>query len=108
MAKDKIYIVTFEIHRDCQIRDYVYYCYAANAKEACNSCKYSWKGDGHQFHVHAVKSRIQDMNLLKARNWKSVETTGEDLMGKYIMTDIKTWRYKSGDHYVYPLSKEIY
>lgn len=100
---EKIYIVTFEIHRNCQIIDYVYYCYAVNAKEACNYCKYYWKGDGHQFHVHAVKSRIQDAKLLKINNWKSQYIWGEDLIGKYWMLGSKTWRYKTEAGYKYPL-----
>lgn len=102
----KIYIVTFEIHHNCQIVDFVYYCYATNAKEACNICKYNWRGDGHQFHVHAVKSNVQDVELLKINNWKSKYICGKDLIGKYWNIGFKTWRYKTKTGYEYPLMKQ--
>ena len=109
MKNNKIYIVTFEIHRDCMIMNFVYYCYAANAKEACASCKHNWDGDGHQFHVHAVKSRIQDVSLLTLRSfWKAKYVSGEALINEYWMTDSRTWRVKTSNGYIYPLAKGIY
>lgn len=110
MKKQYIYIVTFEIHRCCQIRSYVYHCLASNAKEACMEAKKHWRYDGgHQFHVHAVKARTQDETLLKVRTYANVEISGICLIGTYNMTDCKTWRYKaSNGRYVYPLSGGIY
>jgi hypothetical protein len=101
----KIYIVTFEIHKDCQIRNFVYHCNANNAKDACMQARECWNSkNGHQFHVHAVRSKIQDPSLLQVRNWRGLTQTGRDIMYYYIMLDAKTWRYKASDGtYRYPL-----
>lgn len=101
-----VYIVSFEIHKNCQIKDFVYHCIAQNAKEACKTARYFWRGDSHQFHVHAMKSRQQDPDRIHVQNWKGQIFDGLDALDKYICLDFKTWRYKSGNQYVYPLMEE--
>lgn len=107
MKKQYIYIVTFEIHRNCQIWNYVFHCEAKNAKDACALARRNWKMDaGHQFHIHATRSRISDRNLLKVRTWKNTTVDGLNCMDRYIMIDCKTWRFKASDGtYRYPLCK---
>lgn len=95
-----IYIVTFEIHKDCQIKFYVYHCQAKNAKEAVEKAKAGWLSHiGHQFHLHAVKSRIQDTKAIYVRSVLNTLYEGESVMGKFIITDIKTWRINGRNLY---------
>ena len=97
-----IYIVTFEIHRNCQIKNMVFYCKAKNAKEACVIAKGLWQlcgGQGHQFHIHAVKSRIQDQEYLGVRNWKGQEVKGGGLLNRFICTNSRTWRVNGRNLY---------
>lgn len=99
-----VYIVNFEIHQNCQIKDYVYICTAQNAKEACKTARYFWTGDGHQFHIHAVRSRSGDPEKAGVVDWKGRKHSGLDAFDKYICINVKTWRYKaSNGQYVYPL-----
>lgn len=88
----RIYIVTYEIHRDCQIQAFVYHCEAQNAKDACEIAKQTWKGKSHMFHVHAVKSRIQDTDCISVKTWQNSVIRGADVMNKHIMLDFYTWR----------------
>ena len=105
-----IYIVTFEIHKDCQIKEYVYHCQAQNAKEACEiarhggfygktECKANKKLMGHMFHVHAVKSRVQDIEKLTVRTWKGNTFTGDQVMNAYICVDFHAWRINGRNLY---------
>ena len=90
--KKPIYIVTFEIHRDCQIQSWQYYCEAQNAKEATEIAKRTWTHKSHMFHVHAVKSRVQDTNAISIKSWQGNVYRGADALNKYIMLDFYTWR----------------
>ena len=88
----RIYIVTFDIKRQCRTQSYAYYCEASNAKEAVEIARSNWRLSSHQFHIHAVKSRIQDGNALCVRNWLGKECKGMEVIGWYIMTNSRTWR----------------
>lgn len=90
----KIYIVTFEKHADCQIRNIVFHCEAENAKDACQIAKQAWseKTAAYPFKVHAVKARTQDISFLKIRNWKCQEISGAACMNEFYCTDFRTWR----------------
>lgn len=88
----RIYIVTYEIHRDCQIQSFVYYCEAQNAKDACEIAKQTWKSKSHQFHIHAIKSRTQDTDYISVKTWQNSIIRGADVMNKHIMLDFYTWR----------------
>ena len=106
MRRNYIYIVTFDMHKDCRIYDYIYHCMAPNAKEACKIAREAWHSDSYQFHIHAVKSRIQNLNMVTVRNEYGREYHGSDAMDKFICTHSVTWRYKaSNGRYVYPLYK---
>ena len=106
-----IYIVTFEIHESCKIKDMVFHCEAKNAKEATAIAKSFWSSlngiKGHQFHLHAVKSRSQDTALLKVHGWDGKEYSGDYCMNHVFCTDFRTWRInginqygvKAGQHY---------
>ena len=101
-----IYIVTFEIHKDCKIKNYVYHCESSNAKEACEKARCNWahcraniKLMGHQFHLHAVRSKLQDSALLRVVSWKNVEYKGPECMNAYICTDWRTWRVNGRNIY---------
>lgn len=104
---NKIYIVTFERHINCQIRDMVFHCEAQNAKEAVQIAKDKWFCDSHQFHIHATKSRIQDPSLLSVHTWNNHNVSGTDCLGYFYCTDFRTWRVnginqygtKAGQHY---------
>ena len=94
-----IYIVTFEIQRDCQIQSWVYHCEAQNAKDACEIAKQTWKSKSHMFHVHAVKSRIQALDAISVKGWKGNEYKGQDALNKHIMLDFYTWRINGRNLY---------
>ena len=100
-----VYIVNFEIHQNCQIKDYIYICTAQNAKEACKTARYFWKqSNGHQFHIHAVRSTQQDPDKAHVQDWKGCSHDGPNAFDRYICTGWKTWRFKaSNGQYVYPL-----
>ncbi len=89
-----IYIVTFEIHRDCQIQSWVFHCTARNAKEACATARQEWttrKHKGHQFAIHAVRSRAQGADLLNVKTWRG-EVKGADVLDRFLETDFYAWR----------------
>ena len=97
----KIYIVTFERHIDCQIRNIVFHCEADNAKEACRNAKEAWFKNNlsSMFHLHAVKSRTQDVASLKVRNWKCHEISGSECMNHFYCTDFRVWRVNGRNLY---------
>lgn len=99
MKPNPIYIVTFEIHRNCQIQQWVYYCEAQNAKDACEIAKATWSLKSHMFHIHAVKSTKQDTKALCVRAWTGIEYKWLDVMGWHIMVDFKTWRINGRNVY---------
>ena len=94
-----LYIVTFETHRNCQVQNWYYYCQAKNAKEASEIAKRTWKLDGHMFHVHAVKSRIQDTDSISVKTWRNSVIRGADALNKHIMLDFRTWRINGRNIY---------
>lgn len=94
-----LYIVTFEIHRNCQVQEWYYYCQSKNAKEACEIAKRTWTHEWHMFHVHAVKSRVQDSNLLLVSTWKGNVYKGQNAIGKHIMISFRTWRINGRNLY---------
>lgn len=99
MKPNSLYIVTFEIHRNCQVQEWYYYCQAKNAKEASEIAKRTWTHEWHMFHVHAVKSRVQDANLLLVSTWKGNTYKGQDAIGKHIMISFRTWRINGRNLY---------
>lgn len=98
-----IYFVTFEIHESCKIKDYVFHCEAKNAKEAKEAAKKFWSSlcgiKGHQFHLYAKKSNIQDVSLLRVRGWNGTEYSSEYCMNHVFCTDIRTWRVNGINQY---------
>ena len=99
MAK-KIYFVTFEIHRNCTIYNYIYHCEAATAKEAKEIARNNWKTkNGHQFHLYGKKSNVQNVDLLKVRSALGREYSGSDVIGRYIIIDQRTWRVNGRNLY---------
>lgn len=80
----KVYFVTFEIHRNCAINNYIYHCEASTAKEAKEIARYYWNSEnGHQFHLYGKKSNVQNADLLKVKGIRK-EYSGSDVLGKYI------------------------
>ena len=74
---NKLYRVEFEVHSNCCIYNYEYYCYAQNAIKACEMAKHDWNKKKHQFHV--VAHRINDndfdiplekFNCINSRTWR--------------------------------------
>lgn len=106
-----IYFVTFELHQACKINDMIFHCEAKNAKEAKEIAKKFWSSlhgmKGHQFHLYAHKSAIQDVDLLRVRGWDGTEYKGQYVMNHVFCTDFRTWRVnginkygpKAGQHY---------
>lgn len=94
-----IYIVIFEIQRQCKVQEYVYHCEAQNAKDAVAQAREHWVLSNHQFHIHAVKSRVQDGNLLRVLSVNGKEHKGTEVIGLYIMTDSRTWRINGRNLY---------
>lgn len=94
-----IYIVNFEIKRDCQIQQWAYYCEAQNAKDACEIAKQTWTRKSHMFDVHAVKGRTQDANAISIKSWIGNGYRGADALNKHIMLDFRTWRINGRNLY---------
>jgi hypothetical protein len=98
-AMKKIYIVTFERHINCTIRDIVFHCEANNAKEAVQIAKDAWTKKSYPFHIHAVKSRVQDIDHLTIHTWLSTTISGAALMNAFYCTDSRTWRVNGRNLY---------
>ena len=98
-----IYFVTFEIHENCQIKDYIFHCEAKNAKEAKETARKFWSSlrgiKGYQFHLYGKKSNIQDISLLRVRGWNGTEYSGEYVMNHAFCTNFRTWRVNGRNLY---------
>lgn len=98
-----IYFVTFDIQQACKINEMIYHCDASNAKEAKESAKKYWASlhgiKGHQFHLYAKKSNIQDANLLLVRGWEGTEYHGEYVMNHVFCTSSRSWRINGINQY---------
>lgn len=98
-----IYFVTFEIHQSCRINNMIYHCMASNAKEAKESAKRFWSSlhglKGHQFHMYAKRSDVQDVSLLRVRGWDGTEYKGDYVMNHVFCTDFRTWRINGINQY---------
>ena len=97
-----LYIVTFEVHKDCKIHDFVYHCDARNAKDACETAKKAWTDSdhtAHMFHLHGIKSKVQDAKLLSITTWKGTRLTGDEIMDTFVSTDLRTWRVSGRNLY---------
>lgn len=90
----KLYIVSGDKQQDCRIYDYVFYTFANNAKEACAIARETWTSQNkrHLFHVHAVKSRVQDIADCTVHNWKGCAISGLELLNRFYCLDFHTWR----------------
>ena len=97
----KIYFVTFEAHRNCTIYDYIFHCWAYDAKEAKEIAKEAWAKDhdAHQFHLYAKYSRAPMDKCLKVISWKGNAFTGSECIDKFICTDLRTWRVNGINQY---------
>ena len=95
----RIYIVLYEIHANCQIQEWVYYCEATNAHDACEIAKATWGHKNHMFHLHAIKSMIQDINAISVKTWKGNVYKGQSVMGWHIMRNSRTWRVNGRNLY---------
>ena len=89
---NRFYMITFEQHINCQIRDIVYICEAPNAKEAKVKAKQEWETDhsNHMFHTE-VKWLKGDI-LPAVTDWKGFTYTPAIICNKFICTNILTWR----------------
>lgn len=94
-----IYIVTYEIHRDCMIHSMACHVQAKNAKEACAAARMTRKGKGYMFHVHGTRSRVQDENLLCVKTWKGTEVKGPACLDAHLCTDSRAWRINGRNLY---------
>ena len=97
-----IYIVTFEIHQNCQIHSFVYHTEARNAQDACTIAKQAWAETdhtGHMFHLHAVKHHGNDIDLLHVVTWKGTHLHGSEVMRRFFSTDVRTWRVSGRNLY---------
>lgn len=97
-----IYFVLFEVHKNCQISNYIYHCDAKNAATAKEKAKEAWKTNGnkpHQFHIYGKKSNIQDEKYLRVKTWSGREINGHDVMENFICTDFRTWRINGKNLY---------
>ena len=89
----KIYFVTFEIHKNCTVYNYIYHCEASTAKEAKEIARVEWSGrKGYQFHLYGKKSNIQNADLLRVKSVFGREYSGSEVIGMYIPLDLRTWR----------------
>ena len=97
----RIYFVTFEIHRDCKIFDYVFHCWAYDAKEAKELAKKAWSEGhkSHQFHLYAKRSKAPDDKFLKVVCWQGTAFSGKDCIDKFLCTDFRTWRVNGINQY---------
>lgn len=77
----KIYMVTFDTYKNRVYRHYEYYCLAPNAKEAVRTAKENWNREPHQFHISAVRTKVQDTSML-----------ADNILGQYIVVDRKTYK----------------
>lgn len=87
----KVYVVEFDIQKNRTTYNYNYFTFAANANDACAIAKQNWEGKEHMFHVHAVKSTIQNPDWLSVKSWKNKEYVGKDSMGRFVCTDYRPW-----------------
>jgi hypothetical protein len=97
-----IYFVTFDIQKDCQIKEMVFHCDAKNAKEAKVIAKKYWEDrhyKSHQFHMYAKKSGIQNVDYLRVRTWKGTEIRKSAVMDHAYCTNISTWRIDGINQY---------
>ena len=94
-----IYIVTFEIHRSCKVQEYVFPCEANNAKEAVEQARKSWMLSSHQFHIHAVRSRVQDDSLLRVHPLHGDDRIGPDCLNAFSLVGSRTWRVNGINQY---------
>lgn len=98
-----IYFVTFETHVSCKINEMIFHCEAKNATEAKETCKKYWSSlhvvKGHQFHLYAKKSNIQDVQFLRVRGWEGTEYHGEYVMNHVFCTDFRAWRVNGINQY---------
>ena len=83
----KIYRVKFEVHKNCCIYQYEYYCIAKNIKDACEIAKSNWKRKEHQFHLEACYSGefAEDCDMI---------------LGVYHCVNQRTWRVNGKNLYV--------
>ena len=97
----KLYIVSGDKQQDCTIFDFVLFTYANNAKEACTIAKDIWhtKTKRHLFHLHATKSRIQDIEQNAIRLWNNEEVKGENLLNTFHCVNYRVWRVNGRNLY---------
>ena len=86
-----IYIVTFDTQKNRTTYEHVFFTDAKNAKDAVQIAKDNWKRKEHQFHIHAVKSRLQDVQCLQVNTALSRTCTGSNCMNNFFCTDIIPW-----------------
>lgn len=91
-----IYFVTFDVHRNCQVREIIFHCEAKNAKEAKEIARQQWmegaSKPAYQFHLYAKKSAIQNTEYLRVIDYLDRTRTGNNVMEHFICTNCRTWR----------------
>ena len=102
MAYGRIYYVTFEMHKDCKIYNYIFHCWAWDAKEAKDIAKRAWEKnhEAHQFHMYAHRSKAPDSQFLRVRGWNGMIHSGkEECLDKFICLDFRAWRVNGINQY---------
>lgn len=97
----RIYFVTFEVHKNCTIYDYIFHVWALDAKEAKQLAKQAWEKDhqAHQFHLYAKRSKAPDTKFLRVVGWKGDSYTGDECISSFICTDFRAWRVNGINQY---------
>lgn len=85
-----IYVVVFDVRNGWQMNEMVFHCFAKNAVEAKEKAKKFWTNlngmTGKPIHLHAVKSRIQDVKYLLIRGWEGTKYSGDYVMNHVFCT----------------------
>ena len=98
----RIYYVTFEVHKDCKVYNYIFHCWAWNATEAKQLAKDAWalSHKSHQFHLYAHRSNAPDDQFLRVIGWNGITYSGKmACIDRFICTDFRTWRVNGINKY---------
>lgn len=89
---NRFYMITFEQHIHCEVRNFVYICEASGTEEAKAKAKQEWYFN-HKSHMFHTKVKWLKGDILPTiTNWKGFVFTPPIVCNKMIMIDTKTWR----------------
>ena len=90
--RNRFYMVTFQQHIHCTIRDFVYICEAPNAKEAKAKAKQEWSASRNSFMFHLDVKWLKGDVLPDVTDYKNLTYTPAMVCGRFICTNILIWR----------------